>query len=218
MRIISHLNAVTKIASQWDELRPLQGAPFITVIEALRTKYKFQAVGQSPISQAAGLMTPLLQTGVFESDEGPIQINQLDFQPTGVFIGSGTTEQAKKIEEDLFAFLHTTLGFRTPHPSRKRTYATTIIVDAGEILGSIFKKWEKIISFINSCAKDEAPILPFGVKFIGYQNGEVVGDRQFLFERRLPSPPGENWIFSQGVFDTETHIKILKKIESEFKA
>jgi hypothetical protein len=164
-------------------------------------------------------MTPNLQTGMLQTETGPIQFNRLDFQVNGIVIGSGTTEQTLELASDLFEFLHGALGFRKPPENRRRLYASTVIVDLGSIFGNIFDRWKNISSFVESLSPEGVQLLPFGLRFMEFRGGQPLLDRTpFNFERRAIAPAGENWIFSQGPFDTDTHIKVLEKIEAEFGA
>jgi hypothetical protein len=221
MKIISYLNAVTTFPVAWEELRPINGAPFTFIVEALKTRYQFQNAGQSLAGAQIGLTTPHLQAGMFASEGDNIQFNQLDFRPTDVAIGSGTTEQTEKIAKDLFSFLRS-LGFREPpenYRKRQFTYSSVIVADLGPSIEKIFSRWAKITSFIQkSLPSEQVRLVPFGVKFMEFQGDVALGERQFIFERRQPSPPGENWIFSNGPFDTKTHVKVLEMIETEFGA
>jgi hypothetical protein len=217
MRVVSYLNATTVFEIVWEEIRPPKGAPFVLTLDALKARYQFQAAGQSTAAAQQGLMTPALQTGMLQGKNGAIQFNQLDFQPTGIVIGSGTTEQTLQLASDLFEFLHT-LGFRKAPENRNRSYSSTVIVDLGSTLGNIFDRWKNIISFVDSISPEGTRFLPFGTRFMAFRGKEAMPERQFIFERRITAPADENWMFSQAPFDTDSHVKILEKIEAEFKA
>jgi len=157
-------------------------------------------------------MTPALQSGMFNG----IPFNQLDFQSGAVVIGAATTEQTLKIAEDLFDFLNNALGFRKLPENRPRTYASILIADLGPVLSNMFSRWEKITSLVQKMMPPENRLLPMGVKFLTYKGNDAQADRQFIFERRVPTPPNEDWIFSQAPLDTETHVKVLEMIQTEF--
>src|SRR5229473_1817037 len=214
MKIVSYLNAITTSNVNWEEVRPLAGAPFPVTIQIVKERYQFQVAGQSLSGQQVGLMMPSFQAGQLRTEEGFIVVNQFEFQPNAIVISSATTEQTYKFADDLFAFLHTELGFRTPPRLRKMTHLTTIIADFGPTLENVFGKWKDIASL--PAMKDGAELLPLGIRFMGYRDNQPVIERQFVFERRLAAPPGENWSFSQAPLDTDSHVKLLNEIERIF--
>jgi hypothetical protein len=219
MEIISHFNAVTLIDAPWDEVRPLAGGAFPAVFQAVKERYHFQAAGQSPTSQQIGMITPSFQSGQFKFGDHISPINQLEFQPGGILIGSATTEQTEAFFEDVFQFLGTTLGYRKPSPERPRHFATTIIVDFGLEVASLFGKWNRIQGALNALVGSGPEFAVHGVRLGALtSDGQLVGDRQYVFERRAITPLGSNWFFSQAPLDTDRHMKLLSTIDDELRA
>ena len=218
MKIISFLHAVSTLHAPWEEVRPIAGEPYAVTAKAIKDRYQFQVASQSLLGQQSGLALPSFATGQFTAGEQTIVINQIEFQPTGILVSSPKTENNLLIFDDLFSFLQSTLKFRPPPKARKMTNVTTLISQFDSGIDKMFGKWMDVQSVINSMAADEAPLAPLGIRMIGFRNEEPVLDRQFIFERRVPAPSGENWIFSQAPLDTEKHVKVLEKVESVFQA
>lgn len=218
MRIISYMEAILTFAAPWDGVRPIAGIPFSLIANAIRARYGFQNVGLSPISQQVGLSTPLFTTGQFKFDDRDVAlINQLDFQPAGFNISSSKTAFCEAFFEDLFDFLVSQFGFRKPGADAKRTHRTAIVCDFGFPIDRTFGKWLEVKKLFDQLTSPGEPKLaPLGMRFMGERNQQLVAETQFLFERRVISPPDENWIFSQGPFDTETHERLLSEIAEIF--
>jgi hypothetical protein len=214
MRVISHLSATTNFQIAWEEIRPLAGRPFMFTLEAIKERYQFQNAEQSATGSAQGLVTPHLQVGAFHGD-AQIPFNSLDFHSLGIFVGAATTEQTFRIADDLFVFLQS-LGFREPPADRPRYYSTIIVVDVGAALANIFKRWEKISAFANSVLPSHAQLQAIGVKFLPFIGENAMAEGQFVFEKRVPAPKGQNWMYSQAPLSTEDHLKLLEMIEQEF--
>ncbi len=215
MKIISHFNAVTTLSAPWDEIRPLTGAAFPLTLQVIKDRYKFQAAGQSAISQQIGLITPSFQTGEFKIGDQVAPLNQLEFQPQSVIVSCATTDQTYKVIDDLFAFLQQTLAFRFPQKERKRHHSTIIIVDFGTSLDPLFDNWSKVHTALNAMLESGPELIPFGMRFGAVNNeGHFIPERQYVIERRAVTPPGENWIFSQAPLDTDGHVKLLSVIEA----
>lgn len=219
MRVISYLRAHVTLAAPWEEVRPLSGAPYELVVRALQAKYGFQATGQSAISQQIGLVTPSFQVGQFEFDNQAVAINALEFQPAGILVSSPKTEFSQGFIDDVLGFLHAQFGFRKPPRNRKKSHRTIIISDFGFDIGHTFGKWLEVQKLLTlQSTTDDAELVPLGIRFIGRNNNaEFSGEHQFVFERRLTSPPGENWIYSEAALDTDSHEGILRSIETIFK-
>jgi hypothetical protein len=215
MKIISHLTAVTVVEASWEEIRPQHGAAFLHVVNALQQRYQFQSTGHSEVSQNVGLTTPLLAAGQFEFDGAVVPLNQLEFQPSRVVISCSTTEQTLRVAEDLFSFLHADLGFRLPPHDRPKVFVTSIVSDFDGLLDTAFERWTTILQLLKG--PGDVPMVPFGVRFMGLKDGALVPDRQFVFERRAPHPPGTTWMFSQAPLDTQRHVALLQEIERAFK-
>jgi hypothetical protein len=217
MQVVSYLNAITTIPASWEEIRPIAGMPYALVVNAIKGRYKFQNAGVSVAGQQVGLTTPSFQTGQFEIDGKPVVVNQIEFQPTGIVVSCATSDDNLKLIADVIAFLGSNLNFRAPAPGRTTHHMTTIISNFDSTWENMFGKWTKIQALLASLStSEEAPLLPLGVRFIGIKNEQAVLERQFVFERRVPSPPKTNWIFSQLPFENEVHLRVLNEIEKTF--
>lgn len=217
MEVISYMADMTTVMIPWEEIRPIAGAPYGFVTNAIQQRYGFQSVAISPAGHAAGLMTPLFHTGQFSIDDRPVPANHLEFQPTQIVVGSATTDYSIRLLEDVMTFLNSSLGFRKLPKDRKASHVTTIISNFNSSLDTMFGKWAKIKDLLVSLSgSDDPPLLPLGLRFVGFDNERAVPERQFLFERRVPCPPEANWIFSQAPLDTEKHVKLLTTIDQLF--
>jgi hypothetical protein len=218
MRVVSYLQAIATFSAAWDEVRPLAGAPFAPVVTAMRAKYGFQNATQSLAAQQIGLTTPAFQIGQFELDKKIIGVNALEFQPSSIQISCSKTEYCLIFFDDMMEFLHSEFGFRKPPRDRKIIFhRSAIVCDLGFDVAQTFGKWLEVQSLLASkVAAGEPELTPLGVRFLGRQNDPTNPESQYVFEQRLTSPPGENWIFSQGPFDTDTHEQLLHEIEAVF--
>ncbi len=220
MQVISFMDGTIWVHSSWEEVRPMNGVPLTLVLEALQTHYKFSMAGFSPLAQQVGLYTPSLQLGSMQKNGESYGINSLDFSPTFFSIGASRTDISEKIMADVFDFLSKNFHFRAPPNERERSYRSTIILDpSGLDLGTTMGGWNQVLDILNAKLRDKSiSYKPLGVRFV--KDGPVVAgapDTPFTFERRLASPPGTNWWFSQAPVDTGTHVAILEAIEKLFQ-
>jgi len=223
MRIISHMEGTIVIRAMWEELRPVAGAAMPLVLSTLQSRYNFNNVGVSAIAQQAGMFTPNLQIGSMTEGDVSFPINSIEFQPHCLVVVCSTTDNANVFINDMFKFLAESFGFRSPETGRPKRYRSTIVFDpSGVDLDSTMGKWNKVLSFLNDkSAADISPHQTLGVRFASKDFG-IIADglptsTPFIVERRVVSPPGENWWFSQAPVDTPTHLAILEKIEQTFR-
>jgi len=216
MKVISYWEAYFSVHSPWDEMRPIDGVAFPTLLEAIRVRYQFQAAARSPSTQPFNLMTPVFQTGAFVVGDKSNVVNVCDFQMAGILVGASTTEHAKEFAVDLFDFLEKAFGFRRPPADRKVTHRTTMVVEFGFDIESTFGTWNEVADLLRSVIpSDEPKPVPFGIKFTGADLNNP-NNTEFIFERRTTAPPNAQWIYSQAPLDTASHEALLRKIETIF--
>jgi hypothetical protein len=216
MKVISNLQAATVIQALWDEIRPVDGSAFAATLQAMKDRYKFQMAGQSPVGQQIGLTTPIFQTGEFRTKDEIFPINQIEFQPLGIFITCATTEQNEAVISDVFDFLGSTFKYRRPPDDRPRSYNSIIIAEMSASFDKLFEPWRKVQTTLNKFFGEGPEATPSAIRFLASnEKNEPQPDRQYAFERRLQAPIGLNWYFSQAPLTTEKHIELLKIIERE---
>jgi hypothetical protein len=213
MKVIAHFNAVTTIASPWDEVRPLKGVGFLATQQVIRERYQFQVAGQSAISQQIGMVTPSFGNGQFRIGETIAPINQFEFQPQAVIISCSTTEQTNKFFDDVFPFLQKSLEYRIPPKERARQCVTAIIVDFEVPVAPLFDKWTTVQNIVSQAIGRD--IAPFSIRFGPLSPENVIAfEHNYVFERRAVTPAGEHWYFSQAPLDTNAHLELLSEINA----
>lgn len=210
MRIVSFINGTVVYGAAWEEIRPLAGISVYAVIDALKEKYRFNQAGLSEAGQQAGFTIPHMQLGCYQGSD--IGITSLEFQPQGIIVTCSTTDQAEKVLSDVLTFLKNSFGFRDPSHPRQKVYNSVVVSEFEFNIARTLDKWGKICELINAAMPAELPKLaPAGVKFVTKEGaGPSIS---FAVERRMGSPEGENWWFSNGPLDTNSHVKILEQIE-----
>ncbi|HTV34146.1 MAG TPA: hypothetical protein VME69_13790, partial [Methylocella sp.] len=168
----------------------------------------------SVTAQQVGLTTPLLQAGQF----GKESIAQVDFQPVNVVVTCSRTATALQVIDDMFEFLKDSFGFRVPTKDREKTYRSIIISDMGFNVAHTLGKWKEIQSLLNKLrGQSDLNMEISGINFIGRGGARYDPNMRFIFEQRLPSPDGVEWVFSLAPLRTEDHEKLLSKISQLFR-
>lgn len=200
-----------------------------SVVNKITERYR-STLGQNPAQPAI----PSLHFNGGEFIHKKITpINSITFEERRVLLSVlGTSEEADLLFEDLRKTISEVLGssiaFSPPIIKSDQTSCfATFKVDIHNFFSKPFLNFcEKNLQEFNHFPKTQISTQPFSLKVeISYQindpvliNSNIsVSSKHLIIERRLQTPPEKNMYFVSSPFDSNTHLKLIDEIESQFK-
>jgi hypothetical protein len=223
MKFIAHLTGTSAFRASPDDYVPSKGIIWNDVIRGIATKYKFANV--PAIQRSTSQQVPLtFQAGEFGAEDEKIAIQYLFLASNGAAVQTSTSEQSDIVLEDLIAYLDNSFGFRIKASTKKRDYASTLIVQFEKSLESYIGPLETINRLVRD-AVSAPPEVPFSLKrlFFGKEFVEqapvpmqvldAIDRMDFVIERRTNHPFKENRYYAAAPISSERLLRTLEDIE-----
>jgi hypothetical protein len=220
MKVVAYDTARVTVLFPFEEVAPMAGASARAVVDAVANRYSFAKLPDFGLPKTeidkSGIR---FETGVLETNAGPINIIDFTVFGDGVVIGAKTTEDGELFWSDAFNWLRAEHGFRNFNTPPDLRFLSQIVVEFERPLAKLMANYAEISSSVSKVISkiydEEIPMgfARFDLEFdkIGSKSSLVVP--KFIIERRVLIPFERERYICGAPMRTLDHIAILEEIE-----
>lgn len=204
-----------------EEFRSPAGTYFPQLIGAIAAKYEFLTV---PTNFAEAVKAGLkFEHGRAVIDGQQITIKELGIYSDGIICDAYDTRYADLVLDDFTAWAPEALGTKERISPVRRTYTSAIVCIFEKSVESGLGKFSNLCEMLSRSLNDSYGWdYTFNLFRLGFNVDPKtiphLRSTNFVLERRAETLYTENRYFSVAPLKTETHIDLLKRIESELLA
>jgi hypothetical protein len=220
MKVIGPLQGIAAYREAQEEYQPENGSLPRDLIELVRITYEFQVFPQLQLGMPPP--APLdFAMGQFSANDTRFVINRLIMTGDGDIAFAVRTEQADLFLDDLMRLLDENLGYRLRTGKIAKSFVSNVVVEFDQGLEEYFGSLSNMMTIIND-ARPGHP--PFNIKRLAFGEADtsppptdplvIIERADFVIERRVGRPFGENRYFCTAPMTTDDHIRTLERIEA----